>query len=126
MNTVKTFLYCAIISTSATLFAQHADFERPVPSDSETNCKLRYYYYPNLEAYFDNQTRFYLFRDRNEWKSEKEIPSGYRGYGLFNRAYVPITDYDDDNITQFLDVHRKKYPYNSLRRTRSAATASVD
>ncbi len=84
--------------------------------NSSTNCHTRYFYYPNLEAYFDTKLNLYIYSDKGEWKTAPEIPSGYRGYSLNNRINVPITDYDEDNILQFVSTHKKKYPYVSGHR----------
>jgi len=82
------------------------------------NCQLRYYYYPNLEAYFDTQKRIYYYKVNAEWKTAEEIPNGYRGYSMFNKYNVMIDDYDDDNICQFINIHKKKYPYITNVRTK--------
>lgn len=126
MNAVRTLFYCAMISNTTSLLAQELISIERLPVDPSTNCHIRYFYYPNLEAYFDNQTQRYMFKDKGEWKSENKIPSGYRGYGLYNKANIAINDYDEDDIIQFLEVHRKKYPYNSLRKIRTNSTASLD
>jgi hypothetical protein len=76
-----------------------------------THCQLRYYYYPNLEAYYDTQKSIYYFKADGEWQTAEEIPTGYRGYSMYNKYSVFITDYDDDNICQFIAIHKKKYPY---------------
>ena len=91
-------------------FAQSETAQVPV-IDPDTNCRIRYYYYPNLEAYFDTKKNVFLFTQKGEWITAKEIPTGYRGYSLYNKVSVFITDYDDDHITQFVKTHRKKYPY---------------
>ncbi|MBD3581107.1 hypothetical protein [Flavobacterium selenitireducens] len=115
-----------MISNTVLSTAQETHSNKNLILDPSTNCHIRYYYYPNLEAYFDRETEKYIFRDKGQWKSESQIPSGYRGYGLFNKANIAINDYDEDNITQFLDDHRKKYPYNSLRKLKTNSTASLD
>jgi|GEM_PF-5771359 len=97
-----------------------------LPFDPSTNCQIRYYYYPNLEAYYDGKSGLYFYKDNGSWTSDKQIPSGYRGYGLFNKANIAINDYDDDDVIQFIESHRKKYPYNSLRKIKNASTASID
>ena len=79
--------------------------------DSKSNCRMRYYYYPNLEAYFDTDKKTFYYIDNGEWKTTEELPNGYRGYSMYNKYSVYITDYDDDNIYQFLAIHKKKYPY---------------
>jgi hypothetical protein len=80
--------------------------------DPVTHCSYRYHYYPNLCAYYDAKANEYILRDNGEWKRLKEIPSGYMGYSLNNKVNVVITDYDDDDVIQFIKIHKKKYPYN--------------
>jgi hypothetical protein len=100
-------------------FAQTEQARKSVPLfNPENNCQLRYYYYPNLEAYFDTQKRVYYYKANAEWKTAEEIPNGYRGYSMFNKYNVMINDYDDDNITQFIDRHKKKYPYITNERSK--------
>lgn len=79
--------------------------------DPISNCQLRYYYFPNLEAYYDTQKKIYYFKENSQWTTAEEIPEGYRGYSLYNRIYVFVTNYDDEIITQFIDIHKKKHPY---------------
>lgn len=85
--------------------------------DPETNCQLRYYYFPNIEAYFDTQKSIYYYKEDDEWVTAEEIPDGYRGYSLYNGIYVFITDYDDDLVTQFITIHKKKFPYTKKGNT---------
>jgi hypothetical protein len=80
--------------------------------DPVTNCGYRYNYYPNLEAYFDSKDNVYIYSQKGEWIRAAEIPSGYRGYSLNNKINVIITDYDEDDVIQFIKAHKKKYPYN--------------
>ena len=47
--------------------------------DPGTNCVLRYYYFPNLEAYYDTQKNVYHFTESGQWVTANEIPAGYRG-----------------------------------------------
>jgi hypothetical protein len=91
----------------------------------ENNCLMRYYYFPNLEAYFDTQKRIYYYKENGDWTTGEEIPNGYRGYSLYNKIYVYITDYDDDNICQFVAKHKKKFPYTKRGNMREL-TASTE
>ncbi|WP_309641633.1 hypothetical protein [Flavobacterium sp.] len=83
-----------------------------------TNCQLRYYYFPNLEAYFDTQKSIYYYKENGKWITAEEIPDGYRGYSIYNKATVYITDYDDDYPCQFIEIHKKKYPYINNERAK--------
>ena len=94
--------------------------------DPITQCSLRYYYYPNIEAYFDTQKSIYYYQEKGEWKTAEEIPSGYRGYSMNNKVSVYITDYDDDLITQFVKIHKKQFPYSANGRFMRKATVAAD
>lgn len=90
--------------------------------DPKTNCEYRYFYYPNIEAYYDAKKNLYLYKDNDGvWAKAKEIPSGYRGYSLQNKINVVIDDYDGDDPIQLLPIHKKKYPYNFHKKQRVVA-----
>lgn len=101
-------------------FAQNAkNVETSTPLFNPiTNCQLRYYYFPNLEAYFDTQKSIYYYKENGEWITAEEIPNGYRGYSIYNKSTVYITDYDDDYPCQFIEIHKKKYPYINNERVK--------
>ena len=108
------------------LFCCHAGFAQNAKSaetstplfNPVTNCQLRYYYFPNLEAYFDTQKSIYYYKEKGEWITAEEIPDGYRGYSIYNKSTVYITDYDDDYPCQFIEIHKKKYPYINSERVK--------
>ena len=91
----------------------------------KTNCQLRYYYYPNLEAYFDTFKKIYYYKLNGEWQTGEEIPEGYRGYSIYNKITAFITDYDDDYPCQFIEKHKKKFPYITRMRGQGT-TVNVD
>lgn len=96
-----------------------------LPVNPETNCELRYYYYPNLGAYYDAKQDNYLLFQNGQWTVADEIPSGFRGYSLFNKINVSIPDYDEDDITRFIEDHKKAYPVKFSSRSREIASAST-
>ncbi len=95
-------------------------------TDKVTNCVLRYYYFPNIEAYFDTKKSIYLYSEKGKWITAKELPVGYRGYSLYNKINVLIRDYDDEDPTQFFIIHKKRYPYVHNARTRDALISMDD
>jgi hypothetical protein len=95
-----------------------------LPIDSKTNCYVRYYYYPNLEAYFDNLELVYHYKVNGQWEKAENLPTNYGGYSLFNKARVNITDFDGDEPYQLLKIHKKMYPYNSKGRFSNPTAAS--
>lgn len=87
-----------------------------VPSDEKSLMKLRYYYYPNLEAYYDKLKQIYYYKKNGKWIVSKELPAGMGGYSLYSKVYVTIEDYNGDEPYLFVEIHKKKYPYNSKGR----------
>lgn len=119
---VLLLLFTACLSDAQT--AEKKSINGPL-IDPVTNCVLRYYYFPNLEAYYDTQKNIYYFTESGKWTTADEIPSGYRGYSMYNKVNVIIKDYDDEDPTQFLPAHKKRYPYITKGGMKKM-TASID
>lgn len=79
---------------------------------------VRYYYYPNLQAYYDICTAQYLYMKDGEWITAEHIAPNYRGYSLNNNNYVMLYGFTNDDPYLLISEHKKKYPanYSSKRR----------
>ena len=100
-------------------------------SQTAKKTELRYYYFPNLEAYFDLQEKVYLYKEDGEWVEAEELPTNYGGYSLYNKVRVNIDDYDGDEPYLMLAEHKKRFPYNSkgrfpTQKTPTTQTASTE
>ena len=115
------FLFTCYLSSAQT----SKDDISSLPIDSKTNCYIRYYYFPNLEAYFDNLELVYHYKINGQWQKSENLPTNYGGYSLYNKVRVAITDFDGDEPEQLLSAHKKRYPYNSKGRFTNQ-TASSD
>jgi len=118
MKTIRLLFLIGVLLNSNNLFSQ----EETVTKPKETS---RYYYFPNLQSYFDNVKMVYYYKENNEWQTAPELPINYGGYSLYNKVRVVIKDYDGENPQQFLNAHKKLYPYNAKGRFTNA-TASSD
>jgi hypothetical protein len=76
----------------------------------EFNGIVRYYYYPNLSAYFDMRTSKYIFKEDGAWIKKNTIAPNYRGYSIYNNYKVQITDYFGDTPNEFINEHKKRFP----------------
>lgn len=74
--------------------------------------EVRYYYYPNLQAYFDTKVALYLYKENGQWVESEELAPTVRGYSLKNGQYVMIKDYSGDEPYALLEQHKKQYPAN--------------
>jgi hypothetical protein len=96
----------------------NAQASNPIETNStkSNSTEIRYYYFPNIQAYFDLNEKVYLYKDKGEWIEAEELPKYYGGYSLYNKARVSITDYFGDEPYLLLETHKKLYPYNSKGR----------
>jgi hypothetical protein len=74
---------------------------------------LRYLYFPNLQTYYDSKTEKYLYIVNGEIIESTERPR--IGYSVYNGHFVQIKDYDGDDIFNYLEEHKKLYPYISSK-----------
>jgi hypothetical protein len=117
MKLLKTVLALAIVLICSNSYSQNTTVKKEsLPIDKKTNCYIRYFYFPNIQAYFDNLKMVYYYKEGGEWKTAPELPKNYGGYSLYNKARVTITDYDDEIPYDNLPAHKKMYPYNSKGR----------
>ena len=114
MKNHKTVFLLLLFFAFYTSNAQVAEQQiKKLPSDPKTNCQLRYYYFPNLEAYFDNLENVYYYQSGGNWNIVKELPENYGGYSLYKNVRVMLNDFDGENPYQFIKTHKKTYPYSS-------------
>ena len=126
MKKIKIILMLFMALISNNFYSQKSSSQKEsLPIDSKTNCFVRYYYFPNLEVYFDNLEMVYYYKVNNEWETAEQLPTNYGGYSLYNKVKVSITDYDSDKPYLLIKTHKKMYPYNSKGRFTNQ-TASSD
>jgi hypothetical protein len=73
---------------------------------------VRYYYFPNMQAYFDTKRALYLIKQNGVWTNSETIDFTSRGYCLKNSAYEMLKEYTGDEPQHFLAVHQLQYPSN--------------
>ncbi|MDZ4205452.1 MAG: hypothetical protein U1C46_11630 [Bacteroidales bacterium] len=54
---------------------------------------VRYYYLPDVEAYYDVPSSRFIYYERGVWVHRKYLPRRYRSYDLYNGYKVVMTDY---------------------------------
>jgi hypothetical protein len=127
MKTLRSLSLVLVFLFALQAVAQEtAPRKESLPIDKKTNCYIRYYYYPNLQAYFDNLEMVYYYKENGEWKTAPELPQNYGGYSIYNKVRVVINDYDDDKPYNLLSIHKKRFPYNSKGRFNTNTTASAE
>ena len=82
--------------------------------------EVRYYYYPNLQAYFDSKIAMYFYKDNQtgQWIKSESLDPNTRGYSLKNGFYVMLEGLTEDNPYTLIADHKQKYPADFSSRPR--------
>ena len=80
--------------------------------------EVRYYYYPNLQAYFDTKIAMYIYKENGEWIKSETLDPTLRGYSIKNGQYVMLKGFIADNPEAYIDEHKEIYPADFSSRPR--------
>ncbi len=69
----------------------------------------RYYYLPDVEAYYDVNTAMFIYLSGNTWIRRSYLPSHYRGYDLYHGRKVVMSNYHGNSPYYNHKVYRAKY-----------------
>lgn len=85
-----------------------------------------YYYYPDLNVYFNLASHRYMYMDGNHWLNATQMPVAYRNYNMNNMRRVSINQHDaylqNDRHRQLYNNGRNEYargPVNNNNRDRN-------
>lgn len=70
---------------------------------------VRYYYLPDVEAYYDVQSSMFIYFGGGVWIRNAYLPGHYRNYDLYNGYKVVITDYRGNEPYVHFHNHKIKY-----------------
>jgi hypothetical protein len=70
---------------------------------------VRYYYIPDVEAYYDVPSAMFIYLNGGTWVHRTYLPSRYRNYDLYNGYKVVMTDYRGDAPYSHFSDHKVKY-----------------
>ena len=93
-------------------------------AETSSFVEVRYYYYPNLQAYFDTKVAMYLFKEDGEWVESEKISPTLMGYSLKNGQYVMLEGYTGEEPYELLEEHKAKYPANFSSRPKRDVAAN--
>ncbi|MFA5047373.1 MAG: hypothetical protein WC542_15710 [Paludibacter sp.] len=112
MKTIKLIAFgIALFLASATQaqisFSVHLG--TPPQWGPEGYSEARYYYLPDVEAYYDVQTSRFIYLVGRTWVHRTYLPARYRNYDLYNGYKVVMTDYHGNTPYQYHKQYRVKY-----------------
>jgi len=70
---------------------------------------VRYYYLPDVEAYYDVQTSMFIYLSGNRWIRRSYLAARYRNYDLYHGYKVVMRDYHGNSPYSDFREHRMRY-----------------
>jgi hypothetical protein len=71
--------------------------------------EVRYYYLPDVEAYYDVETSMFIYYGGGVWIHRTYLPSRYSSYDLYSGYKVVMTDYRGDAPYTTFNSYKVKY-----------------
>lgn len=124
---MKTKIFVILVFFAFTTFKLNSQVLKDTISESLienkiiNHTKTRYYFYPNLDAYYDIEKSVFLYKVNEIWIEKKTIPANYRGYSLYNNYKVEITDFFDEKPFENLKENQEKFPKDFKGRRKTVA-----
>ena len=70
---------------------------------------VRYYYLPDVEAYYDVQSSMFIYYGGGAWVHRGYLPARYRSYDLYSGYKVVMKDYHGNAPYTHFKEHKMKY-----------------
>jgi len=124
MKTLKLILFGTALFIAGALQAQvsvNVHLGRAPQWGPVGHSEARYYYLPDVEAYYDIQTSRFIYYDGRTWVHRTYLPARYRNYDLYSGYKVVMTDYRGN--TPYL--HHKDYKMKYAKGYRGQAQRNI-
>jgi len=71
--------------------------------------EARYYYLPDVEAYYDVQSSMFIYNRNGKWIRRHHLPSQYNNYDLYSGYKVVMSNYHGNTPHVYFKAHRMQY-----------------
>jgi hypothetical protein len=111
MKTLKLIVIATVLFVAVTVQAQVSvsiNFSPPSWGPVGSN-QVRYYYLPDVEAYYDVQSSMFIYYNGGTWVHRAYLPERYRNYDLYGGYKVVMNDYHGNKPYSNFNDHKRKY-----------------
>jgi hypothetical protein len=112
MKVLKLLITGLVLILAGTLQAQvsvNVTLPTPPPWGPVGYSEARYYYLPDVEAYYDVPSSMFIYNERGAWIHRSYLPGRYRNYDLYSGYKVVMSDYHGDTPYKDFKEHKMKY-----------------
>ncbi|MES2836176.1 MAG: hypothetical protein V4667_01520 [Bacteroidota bacterium] len=101
---VIALLFTNIIKAQVTI-----NIGTPPPWGPAGYSEVRYYYLPDVEAYYDVNSSMFIYYGNGIWLRRNQLPTHYRNYDLYGGYKVVMTDYRGNDPHIYFKEYKRKY-----------------
>jgi hypothetical protein len=112
MKTLKLLLIGMLLVFASSVQSQisvHINLGTPPQWGPVGYSDVRYYYLPDVEAYYDVPSSMFIYYNGVSWVHRSSLPSRYRNYDLYNEYKVPMSDYRGNSPYSNFRKHKMQY-----------------
>jgi len=112
MKTLKLVVIGILLFFTGSVQAQisvHLSLGTPPPWGPAGYSDVRYYYLPDVEAYYDVPSSVFIYFNGVSWVRRSSLPGRYRNYDLYRGYKVPMSDYRGDRPYSNFRQHKTLY-----------------
>ena len=114
MKTARLLLAIALFAISASVQAQisiKVTIGNPPAWGPAESVGVRFYYLPDVEAYYDVGTSMFIYRSNGVWVKAASLPASCGTFDLYTGYKVVLKDYKGDSPYDNFEEHKKNYPH---------------
>jgi len=104
---VGMFLFFAVVAKAQ--ISVHVDLGSPPQWGPSGYSDVRYYYLPDVEAYYDVPSSMFIYFNGVSWVRRAYLPSRYRDYDLYSGYKVVMSDYRGNTPYSHFREHKRQY-----------------
>jgi len=112
MKTLKLFSLAIALILANTAIAQisvNVNFGPPPLWGPVGYNEVRYYYLPDVEAYYDTRSTMFIYYGNGRWNRGASLPRRYRNYDLYSGYKVVMSGYHGETPYDNFNEHKMKY-----------------
>jgi len=102
-------LFYIYSSTAQSQFSMSVSIDSPPMWGPAGYSAVRYYYLPDVEAYYDVRTSMFIYVGGGAWVHRAALPPRYKNYDLYKGYKVVMPDYYGKTPYSHFREHKSKY-----------------
>ena len=101
-------LLVSFVSNTQAQISFSVNIGTPPAWGPEVEADVRYYYLPDVDAYYDLNTSMFVYCYNGNWIHRRHLPARFRNYDLYQGHKVVVRDYRGDAPYTYCNYHKNR------------------